>query len=226
VVYIYFFSEPQHKTMEKPSSDWMNTFEKGIRQMGKLLLVLNDWRTPTPLTRAWCVLEIYTLVACGGMLAVVLFPDAKTSFLNDLKSNSREFWGSYFQTIQEFKAESSECSRPEDKAKIHGKVRTKMGFPELNQIVYKAFEQSLMNWVLQVSQAEVMPDDCISQLMAIQNLRNSVPDEDSSDLLQRLSGFIRVSTGSRDSVNFHTSELSPILSSSSFFLPSQMKDDR
>jgi hypothetical protein len=35
-VYIDFFSEPQHKTMQKPSSNWMYTFEKEIQQMGKL----------------------------------------------------------------------------------------------------------------------------------------------------------------------------------------------
>ena len=38
----------------KPSSWWMGTFKSSIARIGRLLLVVDAWDNPTPLTRAWC----------------------------------------------------------------------------------------------------------------------------------------------------------------------------
>jgi hypothetical protein len=37
----------------KPPSWWMGTFKSSIARIGRLLLVVDAWDNPTPLTRAW-----------------------------------------------------------------------------------------------------------------------------------------------------------------------------
>ena len=54
-VWLDFVVTPQHASAgpSKPSSWWMGTFKSSIARIGRLLLVVDAWDNPTPLTRAW-----------------------------------------------------------------------------------------------------------------------------------------------------------------------------
>ena len=47
---------------------WATTFRTAIQEIGKTVLVLLPWHAPIPLTRVWCLFEIY----CSCNLAVAL----------------------------------------------------------------------------------------------------------------------------------------------------------
>jgi len=54
-LWLDFLVTPQHASAgpSKPSSWWMGTFKSSIARIGRLLLVVDAWDNPTPLTRAW-----------------------------------------------------------------------------------------------------------------------------------------------------------------------------
>lgn len=46
--------------LEEKSFDWFSsTFQSKIRDIGQVLLILSPWNDPVPLTRAWCLFEIF-----------------------------------------------------------------------------------------------------------------------------------------------------------------------
>ena len=36
--------------------------QASVRAPGRVLLVMDSWRDPTPLSRVWCLLEIFTAI--------------------------------------------------------------------------------------------------------------------------------------------------------------------
>jgi hypothetical protein len=55
----------QHDTVERPFEWWQTTFRESITAIGRVALVLAPWTDPIPLTRCWCLFEIFTAVAAG-----------------------------------------------------------------------------------------------------------------------------------------------------------------
>lgn len=55
----------QHGTVERPFEWWQTTFRASIAAIGRVALVLAPWEDPIPLTRCWCLFEIFTAVAAG-----------------------------------------------------------------------------------------------------------------------------------------------------------------
>eukprot|EP00750_Incisomonas_marina_P013411 INCI17313.1.p1 GENE.INCI17313.1~~INCI17313.1.p1 ORF type:complete len:614 (+),score=73.86 INCI17313.1:59-1843(+) len=65
-VFFWFdcFCIDEHSTQKLPQEWWSGTFATAIRSIGHTLMLLSPWHNPTPLTRAWCLWELYCTV-CG-----------------------------------------------------------------------------------------------------------------------------------------------------------------
>ena len=65
-LWIDIFSVNQHAASAGalPESFWETTFQEMIDSIGRTIVVLDQLdRVPTPLTRIWCIWEIYCTVA-------------------------------------------------------------------------------------------------------------------------------------------------------------------
>ena len=60
------FMNNQHKATSNPFEWWCTTFKESIRSIGKVMLVMAPWDNPVPLTRAWCLFEMYTTMKLRG----------------------------------------------------------------------------------------------------------------------------------------------------------------
>jgi hypothetical protein len=58
------FTTSQHRPSgpSKPSSWWMTAFRSAINKMGNLVMAVDSWQDPSPLKRAWCVLELHAVM--------------------------------------------------------------------------------------------------------------------------------------------------------------------
>ena len=70
----------EHTTQTAPLEWWRTTFREAIGNIGRTLMVLSPWEKPLPLTRAWCLWELYCTVASGAHFEVCLGPMERDRF--------------------------------------------------------------------------------------------------------------------------------------------------
>jgi hypothetical protein len=118
--YIWFdvMSTPQHMTVDRPSSWWMDTFKNAIAKMGSLAMVLNPWHDPSALKRAWCVLELFSCASTGGRFEVAMPPAERERFL---RCNSVP--GTFDSMLSCINSKKATCSRETDRVSISRSLR-------------------------------------------------------------------------------------------------------
>jgi len=88
-----------------------------------------------------CVLELHAIAAKkeegGGEFAVAMTAEERLRFLQGIKADYRE----YYTMLGTVNAETSECSRPADRASIHDGIRSSVGFAKLSRMVFGVLEE-------------------------------------------------------------------------------------
>ncbi len=70
----------QHRGKEVDQKWWSGVFRQSVAIIGRTLLVLQPWDAPVPLTRSWCLWEIYSTLDGGSELQIVLTPAQHEAF--------------------------------------------------------------------------------------------------------------------------------------------------
>lgn len=76
----------QHGTADRPFEWWTTVFLENVRSIGHTVLVL-DYETVLPLTRAWCLWEVASTLAVGARFTVVMAPRQRAPFTRELLSD-------------------------------------------------------------------------------------------------------------------------------------------
>jgi hypothetical protein len=88
-----------------------------------------------------CVLELHAIAARkekgGGEFAVAMTAEERLRFLRGIKADFKE----YYTMLGTVNAETSECSRPADRASIHDSIRSSVGFGKLSRMVFGVLEE-------------------------------------------------------------------------------------
>jgi hypothetical protein len=87
------------------------------------------------------VLELHAIAARkeegGGEFAVAMTAEERLRFLRGIKADFTE----YYTMLGTVNAETSECSRPADRASIHDGIRSSVGFGKLSRMVFGVLEE-------------------------------------------------------------------------------------
>ena len=75
----------QHKSETRDFDWWQTTFQDAVREIGCTVLVLSPWERPIPLTRSWCIWEVFSTLVTGVKLEVVMSDTAR--FLDVLQND-------------------------------------------------------------------------------------------------------------------------------------------
>ena len=110
-------------------------------------MVLCPWHNPIPLTRAWCIWELYCTIITNSTFAIALNQQNQIEYLNDIigKGATDEI-NNMLTTIN---AENSECYKAEDKKNIFDIVTKEVGFHNINAMI---FEQ-MRDWVIETTES-------------------------------------------------------------------------
>ena len=88
-----------------------------------------------------CVLELHAIAAKkeegGGEFAVAMTAEERLRFLRGIKTDFSE----YYAMLGTVNVETSECSRPTDRASIHDGIRSSVGFGKLSRMVFGVLEE-------------------------------------------------------------------------------------
>ena len=123
------FSIDEHATQAKPQEFWGSTFREAIALIGHTLMLLSPWDQPFPLTRAWCLWELYcTEEAAGARFSVTLGPEEQRAFEAALLENHAAM-DDAFARIDVAEAQAGSEA---DRAMILGAVEASVGCAALN----------------------------------------------------------------------------------------------
>ena len=140
VIWFDLFSNNQHQTSIRPFEWWCNTFQSAIRDFGHTILVLTPWRDPIPLTRAWCLWEIYSSVVMQARLEIAIIASQQKDFVSALT----EDFESINAMIARINIKNSRAFKEEDRIRILQAVEQSAGgFMAVNQMVFQQLWKSL-----------------------------------------------------------------------------------
>ena len=140
-IWISFFSVNQHEAGVKKMDFWTGTFMTSIKVIGRVIMVALPYNRPAPLTRAWCLWEVYSAVKTNSVFEVAMDKEEEKAFLVDMYTKGMSF----FELLESIDMRKSESFKPEDKVAIHAAVRQEVGFDEVNKLIYKP----LRDWTVQ-----------------------------------------------------------------------------
>jgi hypothetical protein len=91
-IYVWFdlFSNNQHKAIALDFTWWSETFKTAIQQLGKTIMVFSPWHNAIPLTRAWCIFEMYATAATSSVFEIAMLPSDQNDFMDSLLEDAGE----------------------------------------------------------------------------------------------------------------------------------------
>ncbi|EGD75356.1 mbre TPR repeat protein [Salpingoeca rosetta] len=129
--------------VEQLRKQWSTTFKQSIANIGHVLLVLMPWRDPVPLTRAWCLWEIFCGISNEGTEVTIQLPNSEEQALENA---IRDDYKAVTDTLVRVQAERADAFNPRDKDMIFTAIESWAGgFSAVNQAV----KDQLRAWCLQ-----------------------------------------------------------------------------
>eukprot|EP00808_Paulinella_micropora_P031021 g75226.t1 len=136
------FTVNQHQTSTVDPDFWFEAFRENVRTIGRTVLILSPWRNPVPLTRAWCLWEIFCTRLTKASFEICLSPTEVTDFEHALVKDFKSILGS----LSRIDVKKAEAFKKEDQEKILALVEgMEGGAHELN----KAVLAEMRAWVVQ-----------------------------------------------------------------------------
>ena len=142
IIWFDIFSVNQHTSNNKTFDWWSSTFQEAIRKFGRTVMILLPWHDPVPLTRAWCLWELYSTIITDVKFEVAFSPSEYDNFLHTMMVAPE-------QSINQMKAkinvENSSAQNDIDRQQIFQAIQKRTTFDKLNNIVFQCLEK----WVLE-----------------------------------------------------------------------------
>ncbi|EQC40860.1 hypothetical protein SDRG_01926 [Saprolegnia diclina VS20] len=134
--YPYFWLDllvvDQHNAPSRPHTWWSTTFVSAIRAIGKVVLVFSPLLDPIPLSRAWCLWELYASIQAEASVALAMPTEQWTLYRVQLRENRH----AVLQSVEHLDARRAEAFNPDDKAAIFAAIEAMpLGFDGLNDRV-------------------------------------------------------------------------------------------
>ncbi|EGD81238.1 tetratricopeptide protein [Salpingoeca rosetta] len=140
---LFMNNQNANVTANLPQEWWSTTFKKSIANIGHVLLVLMPWRDPVPLTRAWCLWEIFCGISNEGTEVTIQLPKSEEQALEHTIYND---YKAVTDTLVRVQAERADAFNPHDKHMIFTAIESWAGgFGAVNQAV----KDQLRAWCLQ-----------------------------------------------------------------------------
>jgi hypothetical protein len=141
----------QHKVGGWPQEWWTTTFKEAIGLIGHTVMMLSPWDSPVPLTRSWCLWELYCTVATKTSFSVCLGPSEQKEFENALLEDGSSWSAPRHVLLSAFSKidiENAEAGSLSDQTMILGAVEeTEGGCVALNELAMG----EMRRWVHQIA---------------------------------------------------------------------------
>lgn len=115
VLWFDLFSNNQHIGPTLTFDWWCGTFKTAISDLQHVVMVLAPWQDPIPLTRAWCLFELYCAAETKCTFEIALSATEEKNFLDTMVSDAETNVNAMLSCIN---CERSEAFKEEDRRMI------------------------------------------------------------------------------------------------------------
>ena len=147
-----------------------------IADFDERVMFMDKWDGATPLTRAWCVWEIFGVAKAKKQLEIALPESEYDRFIVTLK----EDYDSIITKTSSVDVEKAECFSPIDLAAIHSAIRQASSFRTLDNII----KAQLRLWVASTGRIQVQREE-----------QKTNPDKKEISLLANQAGLTYLAQG-------------------------------
>ena len=145
IIWFDLFSNNQHMATTLDFEWWSTVFKSAIKQFHHTVLILSPWHNPIPLTRAWCLFEIYCTAEYNCRFEIALNLAEECDCLMAIDSDTVGFVKTVLSAVD---VRKSEASKLDDKIRIFKAVKWTVGFHGINSLVF----ESLRDWIIDTLQ--------------------------------------------------------------------------
>jgi len=122
---VYFWSDALAMKQHHPIHlDQFEELDAAIHKAGRMLLLISDWRNPTPLKRAWCLYEMLVAIECKARIELVLPARQQEDLVKELKRDYTAVARTMFRAVR---TRDSDAILEADRYMIHRKIQQKLG---------------------------------------------------------------------------------------------------
>lgn len=132
-----------------PAEWWDRTFRQAVSDIGLTALVFSPWENAIPLSRSWCLWEIYATIDSSVPLIITLPPGEKERFEGTLRTNFEEIQ-SVVATVDTRQADAFNKA---DRERIANAIDRSVGFDRVNTIVRQGLNKSLSDVVITLAKS-------------------------------------------------------------------------
>ena len=146
-VYYWFdiFVMNQHRNEDLNQHSLLKHLVDSIKTPGRVLLAMDSWRDPSPLTRVWCLLEIFTAMEQGVELTMCFSSAEQANFAEKLQAQSQ---AEVQRVLERVDAEKAEATVESDREAIFAMIRGNAGFTRFNRTIRDALRRSFERVVI------------------------------------------------------------------------------
>ncbi len=148
ILWFDLFSNNQHKAVEYDFYWWSHTFRSAIHEIDHTLMIFAPWNNPIPLTRAWCIWELYCTIDSNSHFAIALSDSEKKKFIEEIKENATDVINRMLAIID---SQNSSAFIKADEERIHQAVIDTIGFNTMNSLIF----EKLREWVIWAAKHEL-----------------------------------------------------------------------
>ena len=152
IIWIDIFSNNQHKAVDLDFNYWATTFMLAIQKFSHTVMILSPWNDPIPLTRAWCLWELYCTVNTHSKFDIAMTKESYKQFVRDILNDADGEINKMLATID---VERSQCFYQSDQERIFDVIKKDVGFSQLNSLVF----ERLRNWVIETFENKLKDPD-------------------------------------------------------------------
>ena len=145
------FSLDQHAQSGQGPEWWRGTFLRAIGEIGHTVMVLSPWDNPIPLTRAWCLWELYCTHKMKARFSVCVGSDQREA----LERAVLKDFDILFEVFSKISVEHAAASNEDDERWIKQVVRKEIGYRGLDAIAFAEMRE----WVFGVARELALKTD-------------------------------------------------------------------
>lgn len=164
-LWIDIFSVNQHADPMVSVPDWSFKLQRLISLCQHTVLVMLPSRDPSPLHRAWCLLELFYSAEAGGLFELIMPKTEREAFLASIHSQE-----AFKRILSDIDVADSASSRTADRDAILREVVASVGY----EIVNRAVLEMLRDWVIRLLESavnnELMEERCIELKLVLASM--------------------------------------------------------
>ena len=178
----YYWNDIWVLDYTKPAPNYFETFRTAIPTIGRTMLVMGSLKNAKPLTRAWCVWEIFCTINAGCELAVVMPPSSRV----ELKHMLTHQFDDVIKILMSVKSEKSEARFQSDKNTIFQIIREecKGGFGGVDGVICEGLRGWLSSAALRLVSGVVEGEEVVEELVE-EEMEGVVVEEEMEEVVER-----------------------------------------